>query len=160
MERIKNFSLQISDEIDLHRKGWVAQRIGWAVLLLLVTAALIGVFGTGWISSRHIILDGNKVSFERFARFEAPMKLIVHAAKPDGAVEIRIPQTYLANIEIDKIVPAPSAQKISQEAVIYTFNANASMTVIFYLIAESTGTVDTKMAVNNSVFPIRHFIYP
>lgn len=159
MERIKT-SLQLKDEIDLHRTGWIVQRIGWAVLLLLVIAAIAGVFGTGWLSSSSITREGTRVTFERLARFEAPMKLIIHAQETDGHVEVRFPQTYLEEVEVDKIVPEPAAQETGNGYVIYTFKAQASSALIFYLIPESPGNIRTEMAVDKSVFPIAHFIYP
>jgi hypothetical protein len=159
MEKIKT-SLQLKDEIDLHRKGWIAQRIGWAVLLLLVIAAAAGVFGTGWLSSRHISREGTQVTFERLARFEAPMKLIIHAQKTDGNVEIRFPLAYLEEIEVDRIVPEPAEQQTGKGYMTFTFKADPSSAVIFYLVPESAGSIRTEMAVNNTVFHIAHFIYP
>jgi hypothetical protein len=159
MERIKT-SLQLKDEIDLHLTGWIVQRIGQGLLLLLVIAAAAGVFGTGWLSSRRISQDGSTVTFERLARFEAPMKLIIHAQKAGGSIDVRFPQTYISGIEVDKIVPEPEAQEAGNGFVTYRFKTGQSSAIIFYLIPESAGNIRTEMTVNNSVFHIAHFIYP
>jgi hypothetical protein len=159
VERIKP-SLQLKDEIDLHLRGWIVQRIGWVLLLLLVIAASLGLFGSGWLSSGHVAAENGVVSFERLARFESPMKLIVQVDKTDGDIEVRIPRSYLSCIEIDKIVPEPAAQKAAEGSMIYTFDADPASAIIFYLIPESTGSIRMEMTVDNSVFPVAHFIYP
>lgn len=159
MERIKP-SLQLKDEIDLHLKGWVAQRIGWALLLLVLVAASLGAFGTGWLSSDQVTGENGTVSFERIARFESPMKLMIEVGKADGKVEVRIPRSYLSRIEIDKIMPEPASQKVADGAMIYTFDAAPQSAILFYLIPESTGSIRTELIIDNTVFPIAHFIFP
>lgn len=39
--------LQIKEELDAHRKGWTAQRVGLTLMYLLVIAAAVGFFGDG-----------------------------------------------------------------------------------------------------------------
>lgn len=159
MERIKP-SLQLKDDIDLHLRGWIIQRIGWVLLLLLLIAASLGVFGTGWLSSDHVAGKNGTVSFERISRFEAPMKLVVQVEKSDGDIEVRIPRSYISSMEIDKIVPEPVTQKTADGSVVYTFDADPESTIIFYLTPESTGSIRTELTIDNAVFPIAHFIFP
>ncbi|MBT1700950.1 hypothetical protein KK083_28920 [Fulvivirgaceae bacterium PWU4] len=159
MERIKP-SLQLKDDIDLHISGWIVQRIGWVLLLLLLIAASLGVFGTGWLSAGHVAGKNGTVSFERIARFETPMKLVVQIEKADGDIEIRIPRSYLDCMEIDKIVPEPATQKAAGGSAIYTFDAEAESTITFYLMPESTGSIHTELTIDNTNFPIAHFIFP
>lgn len=159
MERIKS-SLQLKDDIDLHLRGWIVQRIGWVLLLLLLIAASLGVFGTGWLSAGHVAGKNGTVSFERIARFETPMKLVFQIEKAEGDIEIRMPRSYLGSVEIDKIVPEPATQKAADGSTIYTFDAGAESTITFYLMPESTGSIRTELTIDNSVLPIAHFIFP
>ena len=46
--------MELQEDLHLHEKGWIIQRIGWAVLFAVIIAGIIGVFGNGWVSSEKI----------------------------------------------------------------------------------------------------------
>ena len=159
MQRLKT-SLELEDDIKLHETGWIIQRVGWIIILLLVIAASLGIFGNGLLSKAEIIDDGNKLSFEKRARYEAPMQMTIHATSRNERIDVRIPQSYFNIIELDKVVPEPLEQTLANGFVIFTFETEGPSTVKFYLIPEKTGTITVQIKVNESDFSISHFIYP
>jgi hypothetical protein len=160
MERIKNNSMELEDEIDLHKKGWIIQRIGWLIMLLFVLASLMGLFGTGWLSNQKISKGSTLITFEKFGRFESSMKLEIFTSSTSGDLEIKIPRDYLTNIELDKIVPIPKSQIADQQYIIFHFDARGDVLMSFHLMPKKSGKVSANLKVNGSDFLISHFIYP
>ena len=159
MEKLKP-SLQLEDEIDLHEKGWIAQRIGWLLMLIMLISAALGVFGTGWLSYKTQIAGNNSVSYERFGRFELPMQITIRSQANEGRLTVSIPQSYLHCFKVSQITPEPSDRKTENRSTIYTFEGNDEITAQFYLEPETIGTVRGDIHVNGSLFTPSHFIYP
>lgn len=159
MERLKP-SLQLEDEIDLHEKGWVAQRIGWLLMLIMLVAASLGLFGTGWLSYATQMAGNSHVSYERFGRFELPMQITIRSQADEGRLTVSIPQSYLQCFKVSQITPEPSDRKTENGSTVYTFEGDDEITAQFHLEPETVGTVRTGIHVNGSLFTLSHFIYP
>lgn len=159
MQRIKT-SLELEDDIKLHETGWIIQRAGWIIILLLVIASALGLFGNGLLSKAEITDNTNKLSFEKRARYEAPMQMTIHATSRNNRIEVRIPQSYFDTVALDKVVPEPQEQTIAKGFAIFTFETEGPSVIKFYLIPEKTGTVKAQIQVNESDFSISQFIYP
>jgi hypothetical protein len=159
MEKLKP-EAEIEDEISLHEKGWIVQRVGWTILFILLTAASFGIFGSGVVSTKKLVKNGASVKFERFARFESPMILEIHTQNNTGKIEILLPLSYFSSVELEKIHPHPSAQRVENGAVVYLFSASNEVAIKFRLTPQSTGKISTVVKINQEDFPIDHFIYP
>ena len=151
--------MEMQDEIELHKKGWVAQRIGWVLLALILIAASLGFFGNGLVSKRYLSDEIASVSYERFGRFETPIEMKVNA-NIKNKLELKIPQAYLRKMELDKIVPQPEEQRIENDNMIFSFAANDLAQVTVYFLPQATGTISTSVDINGRTFNISHFIYP
>jgi hypothetical protein len=49
--------LQIDEHYRSQRRSWVADRIGWVVMALVMVAALAGLFGNSFIGLREALFD-------------------------------------------------------------------------------------------------------
>lgn len=112
---------------DLHfqRREWTVQRAGWLVMLAIVLAALIGLFGGGPLSTATAKVEPLQLQYTRFERRHAPTKLEVSVASgavSQDQVEIWLSSDYLARIEITSIVPEPEEVSETNDRVIYRFN--------------------------------------
>jgi hypothetical protein len=159
MEKLKP-QAEIEDEIGLHEKGWMVQRVGWVILLTLLTAASFGLFGSGVLSTKNITKNGTSVKFERFARFESRMTLEIYAQTNTGKIEILFPLSYFSSMELEKMHPGPSVQRVENRAVVYLFSVSNEAVIKFHLTPQSSGNVSTVIKINQEAFPIEHFIYP
>lgn len=159
MEKLKP-SLQLEDEIELHEKGWIAQRIGWLLMFILLVSTALGLFGNGWLSDETLAIGDSQITYERFGRFELPMQLTIRAQADQGGLTVSIPQSYLHCFNVSRITPEPSERKTVKGSIVYTFEGKDEIIAKFYLEPETTGTLRAGIRVNNSLFTPSHFIFP
>ncbi len=159
VEQIQH-DLELNEEIKLHEKGWVIQRVGWVILLLVVLAGAVGVFGSGFLSKRSPVAGGIKVEYERFFRYETEMKILVQSSA-EPITTISFPQSYLKDFRLIRFVPEPHYNQSTPADVLYYFQGGQNQIVSVYLIPKDYGPVKGDMRVNNNhIIHLDHFIYP
>ena len=159
VERVKP-TLQIDESIPLHEKGWIVQRIGWVIIIAIVIAGILGIFGEGPMSEQRPVSGNIKATYERFFRFEAEMKIVVES-NSDHISQISFPQQYLKNFKIVRFVPEPVNNITAPGEVIYNFLPAQNRVVSVYLTPTSKGRIKGNMKVNGmNTFSLHHFIYP
>ncbi|GBD16097.1 hypothetical protein HRbin26_00992 [bacterium HR26] len=170
MEPIRRVGeLEIEEDLDFQRRMWRVQQIGWALLVLVVVAALLGLFGKGPLS--RAVAGGTGVSFtveyERFGRYKAPMRMTVHigpGVAQQGQIRLWLAREYLDAVQIQQIVPEP-VDVLSQEDgttyVIQVADSSAPTTVTFDVLAERFGlqVVQIRLGEGQPV-RFRQLIYP
>lgn len=120
-------SLQVAEDIAFQRRQWVAERIGWFLMLAVVILALAGVTGTGLASGTTAQSGSAELEYERFARQGASSELslsIPTAAITDGSVAVTIDGGYLDGVEIESIVPEPQEQVAVEAGLELVFGAS------------------------------------
>ena len=153
--------LEINEDIPLHEKGWIWQRIGWFLILLLVILAATGFFGDGVVSKKTISGSHTTLAYERFYRQEARMEIKVGLRQPGGTLAaVSFPNSYLEQFRIESIQPEPKEILLRGNSTHYLFPGTDSMTLVFYLVPQSSGSVSGTIGINNRPYPITHFIYP
>lgn len=124
-------SIELEQDIDFQNRSWTVQRAGWVVMLVIVAAALIGVFGGGPVSSARAG-DTNRlrVDYERFVRLDSPEKItftVGRGAVPAGSsVDLWIDRQWLTKHVVNSIVPAPSGTRVTSDRVIYRFDVDSA----------------------------------
>jgi hypothetical protein len=114
-------------DIDYQRREWHAQRIGWAVMVLLVLAALLGLLGGSgpYATARVESSDGSlEAHYMRLERHHAPGRLTVKvdpAFVEAGEVRLWLEADYAQVLEIQSIVPEPESTELGTDRVIYVF---------------------------------------
>lgn len=151
--------LPIEDEISLHRKGWIVQRIGWVLMFAFLIAAISGLFGEGPFSRKKIQAGSISVEYERFCRYEHGMEIRLQSAG-ENISTVSIPQAYLKNFRVATIVPEPAKQVAIAGSVQYQFEGPQNNIISFYLSPVNRKTVEGMFQVNNYPFTIKQTIYP
>jgi hypothetical protein len=159
IERVKH-TMDLDDKIDLQIRGWKVQRISWVVILALMLAAGLGVFGEGIISKKVVDLGNAQVKYDRFFRYEAEMMLQFAVTNSADSTLISFDQQYLKNFRIEQIVPEPRENFTRAGKVYYVFNGSPPMNIAYYLVPEQTGSTKGEVGVNNTNFQLSQFIYP
>jgi hypothetical protein len=97
------------EDMALQCREWRAERIGWAIMTLLVLAALLGVFSRGLFSDTTAAgSDGNlSVAYERFAHKTARTQFVITLARAPQDPRIRLSPSFLQIHDIEVLYPVP-----------------------------------------------------
>lgn len=159
LEHIQH-NLQLNEQLDLHQKGWVVQTIGWGLLYGALILALLGLFGTGWLSYQKITGPGSEVKYERFLRYESETEMVFNLDQAKDTIILSIPQSYIAYIDVVAIEPLPGKSVIADGQVNYYFPALGRAGIHCTLMAKKTGNVTETVTLNGQPFQLSHLIYP
>lgn len=146
------------------------QRFGWAMMLLVSVAALLGLFGGGPLSSGQVGVEGSplRAEYERFLRLYAPGRLTIYigaaAIRPDSTAELWLDRHWLADMEIQAITPEPERTRTSADQVVYTFRVDPSSTparLTYELETRSVGLINGRVGLmNGPSYSFSQFAYP
>ena len=149
-----------------HRLGWMLERVGWALMVAVVLAAAVGLFGNGLFSTAAVAsADGSLVAqYQRYWRARSPAALEVSWPAEAGETTIWITGAYLDNFELSGVSPEPAAVAIGAERSYYTFNvreATATAHVSFRLEAKHGGSFEGTIGrVGGGELTIEQFVFP
>src|SRR5688572_7914845 len=76
---VVNHELQLEEELPMHERSWVIQRVGWVLIILFVLAAAAGLFGDGILSKKKSTSGNATAEYERFARYESETKILLQS---------------------------------------------------------------------------------
>jgi hypothetical protein len=116
--------------LALQHKVWRGQRLAWALMVLVVLAALLGLSGSGPLSGRSAVsADGTvRIEYERFLRRGTPTTLKIHWA-PTGrdaaGFSVWLARPYLEDVTIQDMLPPPQAVQASPDRVTWRFGVNS-----------------------------------
>jgi hypothetical protein len=131
------------------RRVWRVQRVAWALMALLVLAALLGLTGSGPLSRRSVTsADGAvRVEYERFLRRGATTTLRIHARPNEreaAGLAVWVVRSYLEDVTIQGVQPPPERVQASHDRVTWSFQLSAQdpgapTTVTIHLVPEAIG---------------------
>jgi hypothetical protein len=131
--------LQIGEDVDFLRRAWRVQRVGWALLVLILLAALLGLTGTGPLSQATAGSEG-------------------------GPVRVWFDRQYLHKVEVTGVVPEPESVEVSPDRVTYVFLAaegGGPVELAFDLKPMRFGSWSGRMGAGDAEpVHLRHFVYP
>jgi len=159
LKSIARKQLPLEDEISLHEKGWMIQRIGWVLMTIFLVLALLGFFGQGPVSKKEVQAGNIHVSYERFGRYEHGMQMKFQSSG-EHISTISMPIDYLEKFRMNEIIPKESRQITSAGYVNFLFEGANNALVIFQLIPVRSKTVGGAFKVNANSFSIKQTIYP
>jgi hypothetical protein len=160
--------LHVSENIRLQRRFWVAERIGWGVLTLIVLAALLGLFGTGPLDRATAVAATGalRADYPRFARIQSPLSVTLRFEPPAGQAraQIWLEQSYLDAIDLKRITPEPESAVLGADRLTYVFALGeeaGQRTVKIQFEARGPGYLEGRMGVVDAgEVNIGHFFYP
>jgi hypothetical protein len=147
MSRHRRNGLEIDQDLEFQEKEWRVERAAWITMLLIVALALLGLFGTGWLSSSVAKSDDDTLilDYERFIRHDGEVSLEIEVG-PDqvreGQVELWIATDYLHDFQIQGVSPEPDEVRAEGNRQVYVFlseSADAPLTISFSLSSERMG---------------------
>jgi hypothetical protein len=165
--------LEVDQDLEFQRREWLAERIGWAVMALLVLAALLGLFGTGPLTRATA---GDRagplwIEYERFNRLLAPSTLRVHlgaGAALGGEARVWLDRRYLESIQLQRVMPQPDGVEAAPDRMVFVFRVaepDQPTAITFSFKPEHVGSLPGRAglagaAPSDQPLRFRQFVYP
>lgn len=152
--------MDLDENIEVQKKGWMIQRVGWILMAVLVILAAFGFFGDGMISKKYVQSGDQKFEYQQYSRFESRMELKFDLHSNSNQNIISFPVSYLEKFRVESILPDPKQNFSNSNRINYVFDGKGALKIIFYLIPQNIGRLDADVLVNDQRFNFNHFIYP
>jgi hypothetical protein len=163
----KSGELEINQDLQFQRRMWNAERIGWSAMAMLLTGALLGLFGNGPLSGTTGSDGSLIVEYQRFGRHQAPLQLRVHVQAglaKDDSLSFQLDRAFVSDVQITRITPKPDVEQPISNGIRFIWSSNVkdgSLIVTVSYQPEHIGLLTSKVSVGNAAsLSIRQFIYP
>jgi hypothetical protein len=161
--------LHLDQDLTFQRRSWTIQRLGWSAMGVTILAALLGLFGTGPLSSATVSSqDGALIlQYNRFWRIESSMTLRLSVAPDAGSAHearVGLSQAYLDGVRVQDVTPPPQRVEVAPEYIIYVFSLAAMhqpIRITFTVEPQRPGRLSGRFRVHNNIsLHFAQFIYP
>ena len=157
-----------AENMRFQQKEWLFQRIGWALMLLLIVAAMLGLTGPGLLSNVTLGDENSpvRIQYNRFDHWhrDGTMILTIHpSVVQDGAARIWLSKNIFEKIDHVRLHPMPESMHLSGDRVIYTFKVaqpNAPMMVQFAYEPNAMGMTRGRIGTDEYDTEFWQWIYP
>lgn len=160
-------ALEIGEDLKFQRRTWRVQRIGWTVMVLLIGAAVSGVFASGPLSEAETRdPDGTiGVEYERFVRRMAPTTLRIRFLAPVAnadRVAIEFGNSFIRDVEIETVRPEPEHMTAMPDGVRMAFRlAQGGGAVTLSIKPQAVGSLRGEVGiVGRRPARLSQFVYP
>ena len=131
----KTGDLEINQDLNFERRSWKAERVGWAVGLLTLIAALLGLLGPGPLGKTTAASPDKSISLEyyRMERDQAPVEWCLQIdgkLVKEGELRLWVDRRFVEGIGTRQIDPEPVSVEIEEERFVYAFKAVKAPPVI------------------------------
>ncbi|MFK3710386.1 hypothetical protein [Leclercia adecarboxylata] len=144
-----------------------ARRFGFVLLLLIIAAALSGLFSGGYFSEATKTNAANsvQVEYQRFGRLQSPVELkITLPGQGNAPLTLRIGGEYMARTQTDNIWPQPDEMHSEGGELVLIYQEakpQKDFTVWLYTTPQQPGKIVTTVMLNNQPgLSFWQFIYP
>ena len=144
---------EVGQDLAFERLSWAVQRAAWVIAVLVLVAALAGVFGHGPLSNAAATsADGSlRVEYQRVLRNQAPSELRVRVTPgAEGRAVVWLAQDYLRKVRLRQVTPEPERAEVRSDRTVYTFHAAAGagggeVEVVFHFDVQAMGRQRLEM---------------
>lgn len=160
--------IHLEQDIAHQRREWKVERLGWAIMALVILLAFLGLFGGAgiFLTERKPMVGEANVFLEylRFIRNRSNSVLRIHFSPGKGAAassQVWLDEDYMRKFQLEQIIPRPDRVEAVDDRLIFHFEGQPR-TVTFYLRADTMGSVHGNagigLGVNATSFS--QFFYP
>ena len=164
MDEFTSRQTPVRENMRFQRRSWIAERVGWAVLVLIALIGLSGAFGIGPLSWQTASGGSLTVDYERFQRITR-LSRFAFEVKTQTQPELRLHlnEAFQQNFEISKIQPEPTRTAARSDGM-HLFFANggeAAARIIIWAHSRRYGMSDIVARVGDEA-PASFwvFVYP
>ena len=161
---------EVDQDLAFQRRQWRAERVGWAVMALVILAALAGLLGPGPLNEATAGEPGDPVSveYQRFPRHAAPEMLVKVNLGPDATrdreVRLWVDRTYVDHFRIERIEPEPERVEAGADRLTYVFRVSEPgrpTAVQFHMEPDGYGRQHARLGLDGGPeVAFTQFVYP
>lgn len=111
--------VELSEDMRHERREWIAQRVAWGVMALVVAAAVAGLFGSGPLATARAETPGLAVEYPRFARDDAESRI---ALRLDGRA-LWLGREAADEVTVEAVTPPPAAVRVDGDRWVYEWTS-------------------------------------
>jgi hypothetical protein len=157
--------LDVEKDYGFQRRAWVAERIGWSLMALVLAAAAAGAFGRGFLSNARAGAGSLELEYERCVRLQAPTELRVRLPPraSQRAIELSVPRSYWEGISVKEVLPPADAVQLLGDEFLYRFLVEpgaGDVQILFRIEPQRMGTQSGWLAADGESVAFRQFVLP
>jgi hypothetical protein len=158
--------LEIDEDLRFQLLAWRAQRVGWCLVVAVLVAAVLGVFGGGPLSSSRSRSGILELEYQRFERRQAPSVLHTHLRSPpasEGKVSMWLDRGYVDRVRVDSVTPTPFETALEADRLVYWFRGRpgGDLRVTWRVSPERVGLVRGRLGTaGGPAVEFWQFVYP
>lgn len=165
MDEQQSRTYPIQEDMPFQRRSWIAERIGWVAIGLLLLGALSGVFALGPLayataSSR----DGSVViEYARFVHKTARTWFTIRVARSGQDVLVRLSPQFSTSLDMETLDPHPLRSSAGEQGSELVFPPAKTGDLVVHIGARPKAFGFTKISVEvegRGKVEIEQFIYP
>lgn len=120
----KRGRLQVEEDRPWQETLWSAQRVGWALMALLIFAALLGALGKGGpFASASARSPAAVIEYPRITRWQSNEQVTVRLPpSASGEVDVELSRAFVELFSVESIEPDPSEVQATGAGHRFTFN--------------------------------------
>lgn len=157
----------VDEHIRWQDREWRIQRVGIALLFLIVFFGACGLFSKGFLSNKTVSAsDGSvKVEYERFGRIQSSMNMVIRVKNiSSDRFTVVLGSGAMDNLQIQSLHPQPLEARTQGSDLLLTFSAEKAVSdhsVWLGLQPQSPGINEVSVRVGNHM-PVEftQWIYP
>ena len=151
------------DEALLERNARI-QHAAWIAMLVVLAAAVLGVFGSGPLSATERSAGGLTVAYQRFERSQRASSITVtFAGSPGGEAALSLPRGWLDRVRIESVSPEPRSESATAAGSTWRFATGTAgpIEATFRFVPERAGSVEGWVErEGGGRVPFRQFVWP
>lgn len=160
MRELQSRHYPIREDMGFQRTSWVAERVGWIVLTLLLLAALAGLFGHGWLSKSSIGNGALRADYDRFQRTTKVTAFRLNL-KGSGEPKLTFGPRFQTGYEVVDIEPRPIQSSAGDKGLELQFASHEdSLRVVVWAKPRTFGRMRFTLSSGGAPLTIHAFIYP
>lgn len=156
-------------DLRVQQITWRVQRISWFGMVLVLVAALLGLFGSGPLSRSFAVDPGSplRLEYERFGRQQRATMLRLHLGSDltqGSRALVWLDRSYVESVEVREISPPPLDSMAGIGRIHYTFaitEPGRPTAITFEVRPQTIGSLSGQAGLDNeSLIRFQQWIYP
>lgn len=164
-----SFPLDVEEDPGYHRRNEMFERAALVVMVLIVIAAVLGVFGHGPLSREVVGIVGGPlwIEYPRVGRSGAGEVIHVHfgtGASRESESRVWVDRRLLDALRVEQIMPEPERSEAGAEGTLFVFakhDMSRPASVTFHVLPQRAGSVKGRMGLpGGDVLGLSLFLFP